>query len=109
MGPAATIHGFYRAVESGEVTAASEMISESTLSMLAPKKLQRILQSETEKISRNKGIESIETLSEDIDGREAEVHVRLTYGNGETEEQRITLTWVDGSWKISPKGKGPDL
>ena len=104
-GPGATVQRFYRAVESGEVKAASEMISGSVVSMMGPKKLEAALQSETAKISRKGGIQSIELLSEETNGQIAEVRVRVTYGNGETDEQSVNLTRIDGRWMITPKGK----
>lgn len=104
-GPTATVERFYRAVESGEVKAASEMISGSMVSMMGPKKIKAALQGETAKISRKEGIESIEMLSEKIDGQTAEVRVRVTYGNGETHEENLNLTRIDGRWMITPKRK----
>ena len=104
-GPAATVQRFYRAVESGEVKAASEMVSGSMVSMMGPKKLEAALQSETAKISRKKGIQSLDILSEEIDGQAAEVRVRVTYGNGEMDEENVNLTRIDGRWMITPKGK----
>ena len=104
-GPPATVQRFYRAVESGEVKVASEMVSGSMVSMMGPKKLEAALQSETAKISRKKGIQLIEILSEEIDGQTAEVRVRVTYGNAETDEENLNLTRIDGRWMITPKGK----
>ena len=42
-GPAATVQRFYRAVESGELKAAAEMVSGSMVSMMGPKKLEAAL------------------------------------------------------------------
>ena len=104
-GPGATVQRFFRAVESGEVKAASEMVSGSMVAMMGPKKIEAALQQETKKISQKKGIQSISILSEEIDGQAAEVRVRVTYGNGETDEQTINLSRTDGRWLLTPKGK----
>ena len=104
-GPGATVQRFYRAVESGEAKAASEMVSGSMVSMMGPQKLEMALKGEAVKISQKGGIQSIEILSEEIDGHSAEVGVRVTYGNGETDEENLNLTRIDGRWIITPKRK----
>ena len=39
----------------------------------------------------------------DTDGDDvADVRIRVRYGNGETEEQDIHLTEIDGAWKLAP-------
>ena len=103
--PGVTVQRFYRAVESGEVKAASEMVSGSMVSMMGRQKLQMGLKAESAKMGRKKGIQSIEILSEEIDGHTAEVDVRVSYGNGEKDEENINLTRIDGRWMITPKGK----
>ena len=75
------------------------------VSMMSPQKLEMALQGETGKISRKGGIQSIEILSEEIDVHAAEVGVRVTYGNGETDEKNLNLTRIDGRWMITPKRK----
>ena len=81
------------------------MVSGSMVSMMGPKKLEAALQSETAKISRKKGIQSLDILSEEIDGQAAEVRLRVTYGNGETDEENLNLTRIDRRWMITPKEK----
>ena len=104
-GPARTVERFFRAVESGEVKAASAMVSESTVEMMGRKKIEAGLQRETEAIAQKKGIQSIEILSEEINGQAAEVRIRLSYGNGETDEQTVNLSRTSGRWLLTPKGK----
>ena len=104
-GPAATVEQFYRAVEAGELKAASELVSGSMVAMMGREKIEGLLQSETAEISGKKGIHSLEFLSEEIDGNVAKVHVRLTYGNGETDEENVDLTRIDGRWMITPEEK----
>ena len=104
-GPAATVEQFYRAVEAGEVKAASELVSGSVVSMMGREKFEGLLQSATAEIGRKKGIHSLEFLSEEIDGNVAEVHVRMTYGNGQTEEENVALTRIDGRWMITLEEK----
>ena len=53
---------------------------------------------------KNGGIASYETLSEDTDkeGKTAIVNMKVTYGNGSSEEEDIRLCKdADGNWKLS--------
>ena len=75
------------------------------VAMMGREKIEGLLQSETAEISRKKGIHALEFLSEEIDGNVAKVHVRLTYGNGETDEENVDLTRIDGRWMITPEEK----
>ena len=101
-GPAATVERFYRAVEAGDVKAASELVSRSLVVMMGREKIEAALESQTVDIIRKGGIQSIEVLSEEVDGNVAEVNVRITYGNDETEEANADLTRLDGRWMLTP-------
>jgi len=48
------------------------------------------------------GMKSIEVLSEDIsdDGNSADVELKYTYGNGETEENEFNMVLVKGKWMM---------
>lgn len=49
------------------------------------------------------GLKSVEILSEQVadDGNSAVVKMRLTFGNGEVEEEEQKLVLVDGKWLLS--------
>ena len=49
------------------------------------------------------GVKSVEVISEDIaeDGNSAVVKMKITYGNGETEEDDQQMKLVDGKWLMS--------
>ena len=49
------------------------------------------------------GVTDIEVLSEEIseDGNSAVVKMKITYGNGESEEDETKLVLVDGKWLLS--------
>ncbi len=104
-GPAATVERFYRAVEAGEVKTASEFVSGSIVAMMGREKIEAALEDQTADISRKGGIQSLEVLSEQVDGIVAVVHVRITYGNGETYEENMDLTRIDGRWMLTPDPK----
>jgi hypothetical protein len=46
------------------------------------------------------GLKSVEVVSETLsdDGKSAEAVLKLTYGNGETDEDTIDMILVDGKW-----------
>lgn len=46
------------------------------------------------------GFKDFEIISEDIDGDEAEVTIKITFGNGETDEESLDMVKVDGKWKL---------
>ena len=102
-GPADTVAHFYRHVEAGEVDAAADLFSEQITALITREKLKTALAEQTREMKDKGGIASIEILSEEITGEVADVRIRVEYGNGETEEQDIHLTEIDGAWKLAPE------
>ena len=101
-GPADTVEHFYRYVEAGEVDAAADLFSDQVTALINREKLKTGLAEQTREMKEKGGIASFEILSEDITGQVADVRIRVEYGNGESEEQDIHLTEVDGDWKLAP-------
>lgn len=54
---------------------------------------------------KKEGISKVEMLSEEIaeDGQTATVTMKITYGNGETEESDVAMVLKDGAWKMDMK------
>ena len=102
-GPGKTVEQFYRAVESGRVDAATDMLSiaDAEMAAIASAKLAAAFERERARFAEAGGIESIEVLSEEIDGNRATVNVRMIFGNGAEDEEGHDLVQVDGRWKIS--------
>lgn len=101
-GPADTVKRFYRAVEESDLKAASRLFSGNAAD---PAKLQAALSLYSSEIASRQGIESIEILSEEIEGNTAVVRARLTFGDGTTDSQRTNLVRIDGRWMISADSK----
>ena len=101
-GPADTVEHFYRSVEAGEVDAAADLFSDQVTALINREKLKTGLAEQTREMKEKGGITSFEILSEDVTGQVADVRIRVEYGNGETEEQDIHLTEIDGEWKLAP-------
>lgn len=53
-------------------------------------------------LEKKGGLTDVEILSETLaeDGKSAEVTLKRTYGNGETEEETNTMVLVDGRWMM---------
>lgn len=49
------------------------------------------------------GVQSAEVLKDSVydDGKQADIRVRLKFGNGQEEETEYEMRLVDGSWKIN--------
>lgn len=54
---------------------------------------------------KKEGISKVEMLSEEVaeDGQTATVTMKITYGNGETEESDVAMVLKDGVWKMDMK------
>lgn len=54
---------------------------------------------------KKEGISKVEMLSEEMaeDGQTATVTMKITYGNGETEESDVAMVLKDGAWKMDMK------
>ena len=103
-GPADTVEQFYRNVEKGKLDDALELVSDSALSQLPAEKLKQGLQQATRDIDSKGGIDDIEILSEDIIGDTAEITVKITFGNGDSDEEDCSLIKEDGAWKLQLMG-----
>ena len=101
-GPADAVEDFYYHVEAGEIDAAAELFSDQITALISREKLKTALAEQTREMKDKGGIKSFEVLSEDITGEVADVRIRVEYGNGESEEQDIHLTEIDGQWKLAP-------
>lgn len=100
-GPADTVKSFHKHVANGEVEKASEMMSGEIVEMIGEEKLQAGLAEQTKTIREMGGIESFDILSEEVNGQVATVTYKVTYGNGDIEEDEADLMKIDGKWRFS--------
>ena len=77
--------------------ATKEDISESNTMLKA-----MLTEKGQESIKEKGGVKSIEIVSEEIsdDGKSAEVVLKQTYGNGDTEDTDFDMVLVKGKWMI---------
>lgn len=102
--PGATAKKFTELFADGKTDKAMEMINGySEASDEEKSKLNMFMAQAQSELEKKDGIKSVEVLEEEIneEGDEAEVKLKTTYGNGETEESEQKLVKVDGKWKIA--------
>ena len=99
-GPASTVKAFYKEVETGKLTEATDRLTGPMVQMLGKDKLKAAFGAQTEKIKQKGGIKSVETKSEEINGEMATVEVLITYGNGSTETDKNKLIKGEKGWLI---------
>lgn len=102
--PAAVSKSFVEKIEKGDVSAAIKMldgVDKATEEEI--QKMEAFLGEGSKEIATKGGIKKIDVLSETIseDGMEAEVDLKVIYGDGEEDESTTKLKNIDGNWKIS--------
>lgn len=101
-GPGDTYVSATKLMEQGEAKKSMEFIHLSTevQAMVSPEKMQAMVADGAGKVADKGGIEKIEILEESENGPTAVVRSKITYGNGETEEDTTKMIKIDGAWKI---------
>lgn len=124
-GPEATVYKFNQYVADGNIDQALTLLG-SDCRRMGDQKWRRILEERSSDISEKKGIKKLETQADapSDSGREEassdngeanaeaekerqtiRVRTTVTYGNGETESDWVTLVKEEEGWKISCTGK----
>jgi hypothetical protein len=102
--PADVSKSFVEKIEKGDVGAAVKMLDGAEKATKEEiQKMEAFLSEGSKEVTSKGGIKSIDVLSETIseDGLEAEVDLKVTYGDGEEDESTTKLKNIDGNWKIS--------
>jgi len=102
--PADVSKSFTEKMEKGDIEAAYKLLdgtAEATEE--ESQKVKALLGEGSKQIKEKNGIKNIEVIEETIseDGKEAEVTLNITYGNGETDESTSKLKKTDDGWKMS--------
>ncbi len=101
--PGETTKEFMEEYAEGNIDSALEMLKGYDDATEEEKEKVKTYMSEGQKELEEKGgVESIEILNEDIneEGNMADVNLKTTYGNGETEEYSQKAEKVDGEWMV---------
>lgn len=102
--PADVSKSFIEKMEKGDIGGAYKLLdgtAEATEE--ESQKVKAFLGEGTKEIREKNGIKKIDVIEETIseDGKEANVRLNLTFGNGETDETTSKLKKTDEGWKIS--------
>ena len=103
-GPGKTAKDFSELFADGKTEKAMEMINGyDEASKEEKQKLSMIMTQAQNELDKKDGVKSVEIVKEEVNeaGDKAEVTLKITYGNGEVEEQTQKLVKVDGKWKIA--------
>lgn len=112
--PGDVVQGFFKAVESGDTKAAMKLYhirDEDRQKMKenpftensdvdAEEKIEALLVMYAAGLKMQGGIKKFDVVSEEIDGDNAKVTLKITFGKGETEEKEFELLKVKGEWKL---------
>lgn len=77
-----------------------DLLSSQVKALVDDKKLEEGINNKYEEIKAKGGITNIEFLSEDIEANEANFKVRLTYGDGSTDNEKAKVVKEEGEWKL---------
>jgi len=104
-GPGSVVQEFTTAISEGDSDAMLEHIAPSDRETLRPK-LGLIASLAAQQTEQRGGLDSVEILSEEVDGDTATVTYKTHYGDGTEEEDSATLTQVDGVWYMAIQADG---
>ncbi len=114
-GPGETVKELTYAMEAGDVDTVKK-IAPGLAGMMGEDKLKGIVTEASAEAKKKGGIKSIEILEEKIDGDVATVKHKVTWGNGDVEEEEGKMTKnADGDWIVSMddmdkgNGGGPNI
>ena len=107
-GPGDTIKELNYALEKGDVDTVKKIVP-GLAGMMGDDKLKAMLTEASAEAKKKGNITSIEILKEEVDGDTATVTHKVTWGNGDVEEETSELAKVDGQWIVSmdDMDKGP--
>jgi hypothetical protein len=99
--PGETAEIFIQRLKDGDYEAAYDLIAEESQDALAKSGgIEMIARSMEGTNNLFGGFDSLEILSENINGDSAIVNVRVTYGDGTTRTQTSRLVKKEGAWKL---------
>lgn len=98
--PASVVERFFKLVEAGKLSEATELLSKDAKSLLSFGGEHQVLRSFSDEIKRNGGIKSFKVVQNDIRGELAQISYELTFGNGQVKKDSEKLVKEEGKWKI---------
>ena len=99
-GPEATIKKFYRALEKGNLDEAVSLLSGRITKTLGEEKIKTGLAEAAREMQQKGGVKSLEVTQMNVTGEIADAQVKLEYGNGSIDTEKVKLIKEEGRWKI---------
>lgn len=99
-GPGDVVEDFNTAIAAGDSEAMLEHLEPTAREAFEPK-AGMIVSLAAQQAERRGGFDGVEIVSEEIDGDNATVTYRTSFGDGTSEEQTANLRRVDGVWYMA--------
>lgn len=101
ISPSSTASKFYRHLDAGNTEGALALIATSVVNAFGREKVLSGLKQGAEQIDAKQGISQVEIKDEKIEDEKARVQLTIHYGNGETENETLSLINENGTWKLT--------
>ena len=99
-GPKDIVKDSFKMMEENDQSGLKDLLSAQVKALVDDKKLEEGMNNKYEEIKAKGGITNIEFLSEDIQEQEANFKVKLTYGDGSENTEKVKLVKEEGDWKL---------
>ncbi len=99
-GPEAVVKKFYRAIEKGNLEEAMSLLSSRITKTLGEEKMKSGLAEVARDMQQKGGVKSLEVTEVNVTGEIADAQVKLVFGNGSIDTEKVKLIKEEGSWKI---------
>lgn len=100
--PGATVEKFHYAIEKGEISEATSLLSSTVIDSLGEEKIKTSMSQAVRNLQDKQGIKSIKINEEKVIGEVANVAYTITYGDDTEEDNTAQLIKEDRQWKIEP-------
>jgi hypothetical protein len=99
--PKTVVESYYSALDKGEITEASKLLSSQVTAMAGAEKVRAGLQNDAERIQKKGGIASM-TVEGEAKGELGMFQAHIKYKDGSTSDKEVKVTKEADGWKITP-------
>lgn len=100
--PDGMIESYYTNLDQGEITKASEQMSQVFKDQVGANKIKSMLTKQAKNIQSKGGIDSV-TVEGEAKGEIGQFTAHIVYGDGSKKDDKINVVKEDDGWKISPR------
>lgn len=91
---------FFRKVEAADMSV-TDMMAPELVQMLGQEKIEKSINQQSAEFKEKGGIASIEVVDKEEKENEVKMKVKLTFGNGTTKTDDMSLIKKDGNWYVT--------